>query len=45
MIEAVFQQDFRMIQAVVVIIGGGILALNLVVDLLYGMLDPRIRYS
>ncbi len=45
LIEAVFQQDFPMIQAVVVIIGGGILALNLVVDLLYGMLDPRIRYS
>lgn len=45
LIEAVFQQDFPMIQAVVVIIGGGILALNLIVDLLYGMLDPRIRYS
>lgn len=45
LIEAVFQQDYPMIQAVVVIIGAGILGLNLVVDLLYGMLDPRIRYS
>lgn len=45
LIEAVFQYDFPMIQAVVVIIGVGILTLNLVVDLLYGVLDPRIRYS
>ena len=45
LIEAVFQQDYPMIQAVVVIIGAGILTLNLVVDLLYGMLDPRIRYA
>ena len=45
LIEAVLQQDYPMIQAVVVIIGTGILTLNLLVDLLYGMLDPRIRYS
>lgn len=45
LIEAVFQQDYTMIQAVIVIIGGGILTLNLLVDLLYGWLDPRIRYS
>lgn len=45
LIEAVFQQDYTMIQAVIVIIGTGILTLNLLVDLLYGWLDPRIRYS
>ena len=45
LIEAVFQQDYPMIQAVVMITGTGILTLNLLVDLLYGMLDPRIRYS
>ncbi len=45
LIEAVFQQDYTMIQAVIVIIGAGILTLNLLVDLLYGWLDPRIRYS
>lgn len=45
LIEAVFQYDFPMIQAVAVIIGVGILTLNLMVDLLYGVLDPRIRYS
>ena len=45
LIEAVFQFNFPMIQAVIVIIGTGILTINLCVDLLYGFLDPRIRYS
>ena len=45
LIEAVFQYDYPMIQAVIVIIGVGILTINLFVDLLYGLLDPRIRYS
>ncbi len=45
LIEAVFQYDFPMIQAVIVIIGVGILTINLGVDLLYGVLDPRIRYG
>ena len=45
LIEAVFQFDFPMIQAVIVIIGTGILVINLGVDLLYGWLDPRIRYA
>ena len=45
LIEAVFQFDFPMIQAVIVIIGVGILTINLAVDLLYAWLDPRIRYG
>ena len=45
LILAVFQFDFPMIQAVIVIIGAGILTINLCVDLLYGWLDPRIRYA
>ena len=45
LIEAVFQFDFPMIQAVIVIIGTGILVINLGIDLLYGWLDPRIRYA
>ena len=45
LIEAVFQYDYPMIQAVIVIIGVGILTINLCVDLIYGWLDPRIRYS
>ena len=45
LIEAIFHRDFPMIQAVIVVIGAGVLLINLVVDLLYGWLDPRIRYN
>ena len=45
LIEAIFHRDFPMIQAVIVVIGTGVLLINLVVDLLYGWLDPSIRYN
>lgn len=45
LIGAIFQQDYPMIQAVVVIIALVIVTINLMVDLLYGLLDPRIRYA
>ena len=45
LIEAIFHRDFPMIQAVIVVIGTGVLLINLVVDLLYGWLDPRIGYN
>ncbi len=45
LIESIFQRDFTMIQAIIVIVGVAILAINLLVDLLCGWLDPRIRYA
>ena len=45
LIEAIFQRDYTMIQAEIVIIALFIVTINLVVDLLYGLLDPRIRYA
>ena len=45
LIEAIFHRDFPMIQAVIVVIGSGVLLINLIVDLLYGWLDPRIRFN
>jgi|TARA_B100001245_G_C22869331_1_gene418037 peptide/nickel transport system permease protein len=45
LIEAVQHRDFPLIQAAIVIIGMAIVSINLVVDLLYGWLDPRIRYA
>ena len=45
LIESIFQRDYTMIQAEIVIIAAFIVTINLVVDLLYGVLDPRIRYS
>lgn len=45
LIESIFHRDFPMIQAEIVIIGAFIVVINLLVDLLYGWLDPRIRYA
>lgn len=45
LIESIFQRDYTMIQAEIVIIGVFIVLINLVVDLMYGWLDPRIRYA
>lgn len=44
-VDAVFSQDYSIIQAVVLITATMVVLVNLSVDLLYGWLDPRIRYS
>jgi peptide/nickel transport system permease protein len=44
-INAVYRRDFPVIQAVVLIIVVVRIAVNLVVDLTYAQLDPRIRYG
>ena len=45
LIETVFQRDFPTIQAIIIVIAVSIVIINLMVDLLYGLLDPRIRYA
>jgi ABC-type dipeptide/oligopeptide/nickel transport system permease component len=45
LIASIFQRDYTMIQAEIVIIAAFIVTINLIVDLLYGVLDPRIRYA
>ena len=42
--EAVLARDFPVMQAVVVIFAAIYISMNLVVDVLYAYLDPRIRY-
>ncbi len=42
-VDAVFARDYPLVQGVVLLIAVGFIASNLVVDLLYGWLDPRIR--
>ncbi len=43
--QAVFFRDYPLLQAMVVAAAILMLFMNLVVDILYGYLDPRIRYS
>ena len=42
---AAFSLDFTAIISITVVIAVAFIAINLLVDLTYGLLDPRIRYS
>ena len=44
-IESVNFRDFPIVQAVVALVAVGVLLANLVVDLLYAVVDPRIRIA
>jgi len=44
-VQAVFGTDFPVISAIVMLATSGYLLMNLFVDILYGVLDPRIRHS
>ena len=45
LIDSIFARDFTMIQAIVMIVALMVLLLNLLIDMMYGWLDPRIRYA
>ena len=45
LITAIFNRDFPMIQGIIMMITVFVLCVNLVTDLLYAWLNPRIRYS
>ena len=44
-VSSVLNQDYPFIQGIILIISIGVLIVNLIVDLVYGWLDPRIRYG
>ena len=43
MFDAVLFKDFQVVQGVTVFLAAFVLAINLVIDIAYGVLDPRIR--
>lgn len=45
LLEALNNRDYPVVQAVVLLFAVVIIGINLIVDLLYAWLDPRIRYS
>ena len=45
MVEAIFSQDYIVLQGGILIIGIILLTINLLIDLSYGWLDPRVRYG
>lgn len=44
-IQAIFTRDIPVLQAAIFILAGVFLLINLVVDILYTYLDPRVRYD
>ena len=45
MVQGILARDFPLVQGCVLVIALGFVLVNLAVDLLYGYLDPRIRYD
>ncbi len=44
-VDAIFDRDYPMIQGFVIFMGTAFLIINLIVDLGYGLIDPRIRLA
>ena len=45
LIGAIFTRDLIILQGVVLLVGAGFVMVNFIVDLLYAVLDPRIRHG
>jgi peptide/nickel transport system permease protein len=45
MVEAIFKKDFPVVQGAALMVGTTVVLANLLVDIAYGWLDPRIRVS
>jgi len=44
-VGAILSADFPMAQGTIIVLSAGFILINLTVDLLYGVLDPRVRQS
>ena len=42
-VDAIFQKDYPVMQATLIVVSLNVLLVNLLVDILYGYLDPRVR--
>ena len=45
MIDAIIMRDIYVVQGTILVFAVAVVVVNLIVDLLYGLLDPRITYS
>jgi ABC-type dipeptide/oligopeptide/nickel transport system permease component len=44
-VDSVFHRDYPVAQTIITIMAVKFVFINLIVDLLYGLIDPRIRYA
>jgi oligopeptide transport system permease protein len=45
LVQGAINRDYTLVMGMIVVYGGLTLTLNLLADLLYGWLDPRVRYD
>ncbi|MBN1188475.1 MAG: ABC transporter permease subunit, partial [Dehalococcoidales bacterium] len=45
LVEGVLARDFPLVQAITIMVAVLVLGINLVVDITYAYIDPRIRYQ
>ena len=45
LVEAVLQRDYPVVQGIVIVISVIFILINIIVDISYGLLDPRVRTS
>ncbi len=45
MLDSIFRRDYPVVQSGLLLIAAIIMVVNLVVDLLYGLINPRIRHK
>jgi peptide/nickel transport system permease protein len=45
LVSSIFGHDYVVVQSITLVLAGAIVLTNLIVDLSYGYLDPRIRYD
>lgn len=45
MVDSITSRDYTLVQGFTVVITAGFVVINMVVDILYGYLDPRIRFN
>lgn len=43
--DAIFRRDFPVIQGSILLIGGAFVLVNLLTDMVYGLVDPRVRFD
>ena len=43
LVESIFRDDFPVVLAIVMILTAGFVVMNFLVDILYSVIDPRVR--
>ncbi len=45
LVDSITSRDYTLVQGFTVIVAAGFVIINMIVDIMYGYLDPRIRYN